>query len=235
MREQQSRLLRIKLAAAARRVKAGDRFDLEDSSTRPHRPSWTACRLTSTWLAPKTFGQFLSMPNPTAALFNQLASETKFWTLLDQIESACFLNPTNLAIARPLLAGLYEGEISTETHFSRLRSRVSSCGRSRSAYRIGNLRIQHGVECRHGSQTGQRGQGRKSTEGIPTWIKLSHSRQPDGSQRRPAYDYRRGPRSLRRHSQPASFRKSARPLSRSTPITGSPITAKGGFRPSTPF
>lgn len=63
-------------------------------------------------LKPASFKQFLEMEVRTQPMLNQLASETHWWVLLDQIEESCFLRPDKLAIARQFLVHLYPGEIA---------------------------------------------------------------------------------------------------------------------------
>ena len=171
MRGQQSRLLRTKLAAAARRVKAGDRMDLEGQLDKAAQAFMDGLPFNVEWLAPKNFGQLLSLSNPTAALFNQLASETKFWTLLDQIESACFLRPKTLALARPFIGGLYEGEVSTEKHFTPPANwKYLPVEEAVAAYRkIFGSSLKADTVLKLAKQA----KAAESTEGIPTWLKLS--------------------------------------------------------------
>lgn len=177
MREQQSRLLRTKLAAAARRVKVGDRTDLEGQLDKAAQAFMDGLPFNVEWLAPKNFGQLLSLPNPTVALLNQLASETPFYTLLDQVESACFLNPVNLAIARPLIAGLYEAEVSKEKHFTPPGNwKHLPVEEAVAAYQtlIGNI---FGSKATLNTGTvlklAKVAKAGEDTEGIPIWLKLT--------------------------------------------------------------
>ena len=65
-------------------------------------------------LKPASFAQFLTLQNPTQAMFNQLASEIPWWDLLDQIEETCFLqSPTNEK-ARPFIGGLWRDEVARD-------------------------------------------------------------------------------------------------------------------------
>lgn len=57
-------------------------------------------------------GQFLAMPNPTQAMFNQLASEVSWWDLLDQIEENCFLLAPAIEKAQPFLKELWKDEVT---------------------------------------------------------------------------------------------------------------------------
>ncbi len=124
-----------------------------------------------TWLTPESFGQFLLLETPEQGLFNQLASETQFYNLLDQIESTCFLNPANLAIARPFIAGLYESEISTEKHFTPPANwKYLPVEEAVVAYRKifgSSLKADAVLKLAKEAKAGQ------DTEGIPVWLKLS--------------------------------------------------------------
>ena len=64
MREQQSRLLRIKLATATKRVKAGDRLDLEGQLDKAAQAFMDGLPFKVEWLAPKNFGQLLFLVFP---------------------------------------------------------------------------------------------------------------------------------------------------------------------------
>ncbi|OGE76046.1 MAG: hypothetical protein A3C85_01850 [Candidatus Doudnabacteria bacterium RIFCSPHIGHO2_02_FULL_48_21] len=67
-------------------------------------------------LKPATFAEFLAVPNRTPGMFNQLASEVSWWTLLDQIEQSCFLQPERLEIARSVLITLWKDEIARKPY-----------------------------------------------------------------------------------------------------------------------
>lgn len=124
-----------------------------------------------TWLTPETFGQFLSMETREPGLFNQLVSEASFYSLLDQIESACFLNLANLVLARPFIAGLYEGEVSTEKHFTPPANfAYLPMEEAVAAYRKifgSSLKADTFLKAAKQAKAGE------GTEGIPTWLKLS--------------------------------------------------------------
>jgi hypothetical protein len=130
-----------------------------------------------TWLTPETFGQFLSMETREPGLFNQLASETSFWTLLDQIESACFLQPETLAIARPFIGGLYEGEVSTEKHFTPPANfgylPVAEAVASYQALVRNIFGSKTTLKAETFLKLATQAKAAEGTEGIPTWLKLS--------------------------------------------------------------
>jgi len=111
-RERRLSLLQEKLGAARRHVRASDRIRLECPLDRAIQAFVDDVPFKVELLTPKDLTKFLSLSNPTAALFNQMASELDFWTLLDQLEELCFLQPSNLAILRPFIAGLYRSEVS---------------------------------------------------------------------------------------------------------------------------
>ena len=63
-------------------------------------------------LKPTTFAEFLKLSSPTQGMFNQLASETAWWTLLDQIEEVCFGNEIGVEQAWPFLSALWQKEVA---------------------------------------------------------------------------------------------------------------------------
>ncbi len=63
-------------------------------------------------LKPATFAEFLKLSSPTQGMFNQLLSETPWWTLLDQIEEICFGNEAVVAQAWPFLSAIWQGEVA---------------------------------------------------------------------------------------------------------------------------
>lgn len=127
-------------------------------------------------MKPNTIAAFLKLGNRTEGMFNQLASELNFWTLLDQLEETCFLNPQNLALLRPFIAELYEGEISKEQHFQPpagfaylpVEEAVSACQAWMKEVFGSGTNLAADTTLRLAKEA----KARKGTEGIPIWIKL---------------------------------------------------------------
>lgn len=125
-----------------------------------------------TWLTPETFGQFLSLALEMREqrLFNQVASEMPFWMLLDQIESECFLQPNNLAIARPFIADLWSGEVAENPFQPPKDWKYLPVEEAVAAYRKifgSSLKADSILKLAKELKPG------KDTEGIPVWLKLS--------------------------------------------------------------
>jgi hypothetical protein len=127
-------------------------------------------------MKPNTIAAFLTLGNRTEGMFNQLASELNFWTLLDQLEETCFLNPQNLAMLRPFIAGLYQDEVSKEQHFQPpagfaylpVEEAVSAC-QAWMRKIFGSSTVLNAATTLKLAKEAKAGKG---TEGIPIWIKL---------------------------------------------------------------
>ncbi len=174
--EQRESLLRT-LGQATDRVNKGDntRFDAElAKALQAYKDSLP---FQVTWLTPETLGQFLSLETREPGMFNQMASEVPFYVLLDQIEACCFLQPETFAIARPFIAGLYDGEISTEKHFTPPPDwKYLPVEEDVSAYQalardmFGSKTTLNVATALKLAKEAKAGEG---TEGIPIWFKLS--------------------------------------------------------------
>lgn len=174
--EQRDSLLRT-LGQATDRVNKGDNTRFDGELAKALQAYKDGLPFQVKWLTPETFAQFLAMETREPGLFNQMASELKFWDLLGQIESACFLQPSNLVIARPFIGGLCEGEISTEKHFPPPANwKYLPVEEAVTAYNE-VLREMFGSKVKVDSQSvlklAKQAKAAEGTEGIPIWLKLS--------------------------------------------------------------
>ena len=174
--EQRDALLRT-LGQATDRVKKGDNTRFDGELAKALQAYKDGVPFQVTWLTPETFGQFLSMEIREPGLFNQLESEAPFYSLLDQIESACFLNPVNLVLARPFIAGLYEGEVSKEKHFTPPANfGYLTVDEAVAAYQALIRNIfgpKTALKAETVTKMAKQAKAAEGTEGIPTWLKLS--------------------------------------------------------------
>jgi hypothetical protein len=102
----------------------------------------------------------LNLPANGARLYNQP----------DQVERLYFLNPKNLELDRPFIAGLYQGEVSAEKHFTPPANwKYLSVEEAVAAYRKifgSSLKADAVLKLAKEAKAGQ------DTEGIPIWLKL---------------------------------------------------------------
>lgn len=122
-------------------------------------------------LQPKNFSQFLTLPNPSQPMFNQLASEIKWWDLLDQIEETCFLQRAVIEnLAKPFISGLWEDEVAKSPFKPPTGSKYLPVEEA-----VEDYRKLFGSSMRAGSvlKLAKEAKPRQESEGIPTWQKLS--------------------------------------------------------------
>jgi len=121
---------------------------------------------------PASLGQFLAMPNPTQAMFNQLASEVSWswWDLLDQIEESCFLLAPAIEKAQPFLKELWKDEVNQNSYKPPAGWKYIPVEEAVEAYRklFGSSLKANSV-----LKLAREARPRQESEGVAIWPKLS--------------------------------------------------------------
>lgn len=140
-------------------------------------------------LKPKTFGQFLTLSKPTQAMFNQLASEIKWWDLLDQIEGVCFLQSPQIERAQPFITDLWKDEVAKNPFYPPTDWKYLPIVEAVEAYRkLFGSSLKADSVFKLAKQVNLR----QDSEGIPIWPKLSFLAKHFGVSGNPLEDTEKG-------------------------------------------